>query len=155
MARTITIILFALLINVNVVVISVADTSCVDDLLTLIDAFKNKTSNTDYVLQIRQTFYPQNKTAPHYVIVHYCYEEPCNNNDTTNYTYIWTDNPIFFVIDYHFFNVLTFELADLGDIGELNLVVPQFCNNNEKELLQALTSQVTLQFINYIILISC
>ena len=131
-----------LMINVSVFV-SIADTSCVEDLMSLIDVFKTNKTSTDNVLHIRQTFYPQDKPAPHYVIVHYCYEEPCNNNNTANYTYIWTDNPIFFVVDYHLFNALTFELADLGNIGELNLVVPQFCNNNEMELLQALTSQVT------------
>ena len=134
--------LFVLMINVSVFV-SIADTSCVEDLMSLIDVFKTNKTSTDNVLHIRQTFYPQDKPAPHYMIVHYCYEEPCNNNNTANYTYIWTDNPIFFVVDYHLFNALTFELADLGDIGELNLVVPQFCNNNEMELLQALTSQVT------------
>ena len=134
--------LFVLMINVSVFV-SIADTSCVEDLMSLIDVFKTNKTSTDNVLHIRQTFYPQDKPAPHYVIVHYCYEEPCNNNNTANYTYIWTDNPIFFVVDYHLFNALTFELADLGNIGELNLVVPQFCNNNEMELLQALTSQVT------------
>ena len=134
--------LFVLMINVSVFA-AIADTSCVEDLMSLIDVFKTNKTSTDNVLHIRQTFYPQKNTAPHYVIVHYCYEEPCNNNNTANYTYIWTDNPIFFVVDYYLFNALTFELADLGNIGELNLVVPQFCNNNEMELLQALTSQVT------------
>ena len=154
MTSRIIVMLLVLVINVSVFV-SFADTSCVEDLMSLIDVFKTNKTSTDNVLHIRQTFYPQNKTTPHYVIVHYCYEEPCNNDDTANYTYIWTDNPIFFVIDYHFFNALTFELADLGDIGELSLVIPQFCNNNEKELLQALTSQVTLYFISNIIIISC
>ena len=142
MASRIIVNLFVLMINVSVFA-AIADTSCVEDLMSLIDVFKTNKTSTDNVLHIRQTFYPQDKPAPHYMIVHYCYEEPCNNNNTANYTYIWTDNPIFFVVDYHLFNALTFELADLGDIGELNLVVPQFCNNNEMELLQALTSQVT------------
>ena len=135
--------LLVLMINVSVFV-AIADTSCVEDLKSLIDVFKTNKTSTDNVLHIRQTFYPQKNTAPHYVIVHYCFEEPCNSdNNIANYTYIWTDNPIFFVVDYHLFNALTFELANLGDIGELNLVVPQFCKNNENELLQALTSQVT------------
>ena len=134
--------LFVLMINVSVFA-AIADTSCVEDLMSLIDVFKTNKTSTDNVLHIRQTFYPQDKPAPHYVIVYYCYEEPCNNNNTANYTYIWTDNPIFFVVNYHLFNALTFELADLGNIGELNLVIPQFCNNNEMELLQVLTSQVT------------
>lgn len=143
MAGRIILILFVSSINFNTFV-SADDTSCVVDLPSLIDAFRSNETSTDNVLKIQQTFYPQDKPAPHYVIVHYCYDEPCNkNNNTANYTYVWTDNPIFFVVDYYLLGALTFELAGLGDIGEQYFVVPVTCDNNtNKELLLALTSQV-------------
>ena len=63
-----------------------------------------------------------------------------------NYTYVWSDNPIFFVVDYYLFSSLTFFLADLGDIGNVSFVVPEPCNNNTNDLLLALTTQVTFNF---------
>ena len=143
MAGGIILILFVFSINFNTF-LSADDTSCVADLASFIAAFRSNETSTDNILKIHQTFYPPNKPSPHYVIVHYCYEGPCNNNDTANYTYIWTDNPIFFVVDYYLLSALTFTLAGLGDIGEQSFVVPVPCDNNtNKELLLALTSQVT------------
>ena len=143
MAGRIILTLFVFSINFNTFV-SADDTSCVVDLTSLIAGFRSNKTSTDNILKIRQTFYPQHKPTPHYVIVHYCYEEPCNtNNNTANYTYVWTDNPIFFVVDYYLLSALTFELAGLGDIDEQYFVTPVPCNNNtNKELLLALTSQV-------------
>ena len=142
MAGRIILILFVFSINLNTFV-SGDDTSCVVDLPSLIAAFGSNETSTDNILKIHLTFYPQNKPAPHYVLVHYCYEQPCNNDNTANYSYIWTDNPIFFVVEYYLFKALTFGLADLGDIDEQSFVAPVPCNNNtNKELLLALTSQV-------------
>ena len=143
MTGRIILILFVFSINFNTFVFA-DDTSCVVDLPSFIAAFRSNETSTDNILKIQQTFYPQNKPTPHFVVVHYCYEEPCNNSDTANYTYVWTDNPIFFVVDYYLFSSLTFKLAGLGDIGEQSFVVPVPCDNNtNKELLLALTSQVT------------
>ena len=150
MAGRIILILLVFSINFNTFV-SDDDTSCVVDLPSLIAAFRSNETSTDNVLKIRQTFYPQDKPAPHYVIVHYCYQEPCNNNDNVNYSYIWTDNPIFFVVGYYLLSALTFELAGLGDIGEQYFITPVTCDNNtNKELLLALTAEVTS-----IIILSC
>ena len=144
MTRRIILILLVLSIINGFVSEFATDTSCVENLPSFIAAFSSNETSTDNILRIQETFYPQNKPAPHFVLVHYCYEEPCNNNNTANYTYIWTDNPIFFVVDYHLLNALTFKLAGLGDIGEQSFVVPVPCDNNtNKELLLALTSQVT------------
>ena len=137
---------------------SAANTSCVVDLPSFIAAFRSNITSTSNILKIRQTFYPQDKPAPHVVVVHYCYEELRNNNndtdtnnDTAIYSYVWTDNPIFFVVDYYLFTALTFELAGLGDIGEQFFVIPQSCNDtNTEELLLAVTIQVTLLILFYI-----
>ena len=126
--------------------------SCVVDLPSLIAAFSSNETSTDNILRIQETFYPHNKPSPHYVTVYYCFEEPCNET-TVDYTYIWADNPIFFVVDYYLFSTLTFELADLGGIREVSFVVPEPCNNNtNKNLLLALTLQVTslISFTMYI-----
>ena len=138
-------ILILLLLSINFDdFVSATDTSCVEDLMSLIDAFSSNKTSTDNILRIQETFYPQNKAAAHYVIVCYCYQEPCNKT-SADYIYIWTDNAIFFVVDYYLFKALTFELADLGDIREVFFVIPEPCNNNNTEdLLLALTSQVEL-----------
>ena len=147
MASRILKIFFVLLINFNTFV-SDDDTSCVPDLKSLIDDFKTTKTSTDNLLRIQDTFYPQNnEKTPHYVNVSYCYQEPCNSSrpENVNYTYIWADNRIFFVVDYHLFRALTFELADLGNFGEVYFVVPQPCDNNTediRDLLLTLTSQV-------------
>ena len=143
MASRFTLILFVFSINCYVSVSeSGAVMSCVEDLPSLIAAFSSNKTSTDNILRIQETFYPQDKAAPHYVKVYYCYQEPCNETNP-DYTYIWTDNPIFFVVDYHLFRALTFELADLGDIGNVSFVVPEPCNNNDtEELLLVLTKQV-------------
>ena len=145
-------ILFVLLINFNAFASEPADnTSCAVDLPSFIAAFRSNETSTDNVLKIQQTFYPHDKAAPHYVYVYYYYQEPGNNSDTANYTYIWTDNPIFFVVGYYLFKALTFELADLGDIGEQYFVIPQSCNNtNTEDLLLALTRQVTSRTLFYV-----
>ena len=151
MASRIFIILFVLSINFNTFV-SDNDTSCVPDLKTLIEDFETTKTSTDNLLRIHDTFYPQNNTKPpHYVKVYYCYSGPCDSSNSENidYTYVWTDNPIFFVVDYHLFGTLTFELADLGDFREVYFVVPEPCDNNtNKNLLLALTSKVT-QIISF------
>ena len=110
--------------------------ACVENLQSLMAVFN--TSNN--ILKIQETFYPQNtKPAPHYVLVCYCYEEPC---DVTNvkHAFYWADNPIYNVVDYYLFKALTFELLDLGDIRGVFFVVPQPC---DKELLLDLTKKVT------------
>ena len=143
MASRVILILFVFSINFNTFV-SDDDTPCVVDLPSLIAAFRSNETSTDNILKIRQTFYPQKKPAPHFVLVYYCYEEPCKDSNTANYTYVWTDNPIFFVVDYHVLNALTFKLAGLGDIGEQYFVTPVPCDNNtNKELLLDLTAQVS------------
>ena len=71
MAGRIIFILFVFLINFNA---SVSE-SCVQDLPSLIDAFSSNENVTDNILRIQETFYPQNKQAPHYVTVYYCFEE--------------------------------------------------------------------------------
>ena len=141
-ANRIILILFLLSINFDAFV-SAADTSCVEDLMSLIDAFSSNKTSTDNILRIQETFYPQNKAAAHYVIVYYCYQEPCNKTNA-DYIYIWTDNAIFFVVDYYLFSALTLFLADLGNIREVSFVVPEPCNNNTENLLLALTSQVII-----------
>ena len=142
MAGRIIFILFVLLIHFNA---SVSE-SCVEDLPSLIAAFKSNETGTDNMLRIRDTFYPHNKSASHYVTVYYCFEEPCDKT-IVNYTYVWADNLIFFVVDYYLFSSLTFQLADLGEILEVSFVVPVPCNNNtNKDLLLALTKQVTSLF---------
>ena len=139
------IILILLLLSINFdSFVSAADTSCVEDLMSLIDSFSSNKTSTDNILRIQETFYPQNKAAAHYVIVGYCFQEPCNKTNNADYIYIWTDNAIFFVVDYYLFSTLTFFLADLGDIGEVFFVIPEPCNNNTEDLLLALTSQVEL-----------
>ena len=149
MASKITLILFVFSINFNASASeSGAVMSCVEDLPSLIAAFSSNKTETDNILRIENTFYPQNTTAPHYVKVHYCYKAPCHWNNI-NYTYVWTDNPIFFVVDYYLFSTLTFFLADLGDIGNVSFVVPEPCNNinnDTEDLLYALTTQVTFKF---------
>ena len=150
MASRIFLILFVLSINFNTFVSD--NTSCVQDLKTLIDDFETTKTSTDNLLRIHDVFYPPNNTkSPHYVKVYYCYNGPCDSSKPENikYTYDWTDNPIFFVLDYHLFSSLTFELADLGDFKEVYFVVPVPCDNNtNKNLLLALTSKVT-QIISF------
>ena len=144
MAGRTTSIFFVLLINFHAFV-SESD-ECVEDLPSLIAAFSSNKTETDNVLRIENTFYPQNKTALHYVIVCYCYQKPCHWNNT-NYTYVWADNPILFVVDYYLSSTLTFFLADLGDIDNVSFVVSEPCNNKDTEdLLFALTTQVTFNF---------
>ena len=148
MAGRIIFILFVFLINFSAFV----SESCVQDLPSLIAAFSSNETTTDNILRIQETFYPQNKPAPHYVTVYYCFEEPCDET-TINYTYIWAENPIFFIVDYYLFSSLTFKLADLGGIAEQSFIVPVPCNNNtNKNLLLALTLQVTslISFAMYI-----
>ena len=147
MAKRIIFILFVFLINFNASV----SQSCVVDLPSLIAAFSSNETSTDNILRIQETFYPHNKPSPHYVTVYYCFEEPCDET-TVDYTYVWADNPIFFVVDYYLFSTLTFELADLGGIREVSFVVPEPCNNNTENLLLALTLQVTslISFTMYI-----
>ena len=138
------IILILLLLSINFDnFVSAADTSCVEDLPSLRAAFSSNETSTDNILRIHETFYPQNKAAAHYVIVSYYYQKPCNKT-SAGYIYIWADNAIFFVVDYYLFRALTFELTDLGDIREVFFVIPEPCNNNTKDLLLALTSQVEL-----------
>ena len=152
MAIRIILILLVLSIINGFVLESAADTSCVQDLPSLIAGFSSNETSTDNILRIQETFYPQNKPVPHYVTVYYCFEEPCDET-TVDYTYVWADNPIFFVVDYYLFRALTFELADLGDIQEVYFVVPEPCDNNtNKELLLTLTAQVTslISFAMYI-----
>ena len=151
MAGRIILILFVLLINFN---LSVSE-SCVEDLQSLIAAFSSNETSTDNILRIQETFYPDYKPAPHYVTVYYCFEEPCNKT-IVDYTYIWAENPILFVVDYYLFSSLTFKLADLGGIAEQSFIVPVPCNNNtNKNLLLALTLQVTslISFAMYITLL--
>ena len=147
MASRIILILFVLSINFHAFVSeSAANMSCAKDLPSFISAFSSNKTSTDNILRIKETFYPQDKAAPHYVKVYYCLQETSNNctNNTADYIYIWADNAIFFVVDYHLFKALTFELAELGDIGEVYFVVPDPCNNNDTDsLLLVLTSQVT------------
>ena len=147
MAKRIIFILFVFLINFNASV----SQSCVVDLPSLIAAFSSNETSTDNILRIQETFYPHNKPSPHYVTVYYCFEEPCDET-TVDYTYVWADNPIFFVVDYYLFSTLTFELADLGGVREVSFVVPEPCNNNTENLLLALTLQVTslISFTMYI-----
>ena len=147
MADRIVAILLVFLINFHPSVSeSGAVMSCVEDLPSLIAAFSSNETETDNILRIENTFNPQDKTAPHYVIIHYCYQKPCHWNNR-NYTYVWADNPIFFVVDYYLFSTLTFFLADLGDIGNVSFVVPEPCNSdNTEDLLLTLTTQVTFKF---------
>ena len=147
MVKRIIFILFVFMINFNASV----SQSCVVDLPSLIAAFSSNETSTDNILRIQETFYPHNKPSPHYVTVYYCFEEPCDET-TVDYTYVWADNPIFFVVDYYLFSTLTFELADLGGVREVSFVVPEPCNNNTENLLLALTLQVTslISFTMYI-----
>ena len=113
MARRIILIFVCILSIYFNLFVSAAD-ECVKDLESLIAHFKTK----DNILKIKETFYPQNsKLAPCYVIVNYCYEEPCNNSNAKD-VYFWTDNPFSMVLGYHLFRALIFEFGDLGDICE-------------------------------------
>ena len=145
MAGKIISILFILSINFHAFVSeSAANTSCAKDLPSFVAAFSSNKTSTDNILRIKETFFPQDKATPHYVLVYYCYQEPCSNETNIDYTYIWADNAIFFVVDYYLFKALTFELAELGDIGKVYFVIPEPCNSNDTEsLLLVLTSQVT------------
>ena len=144
MAGRIISILFVLSINFHAFV-SGAD-ECVEDLKSFIAAFTSNETETDNILTIKETFYPQNDTSsPHYAFVYYCYQEPCDK-ENKNYTYIWSDSRIFFVVDYYLFSSLTFELADLGNVGTVSFVVPVPCDNNTEDLLLVLTAQVTFNF---------
>ena len=145
MAGKIISILFILSINFHAFLSeSAANTSCAKDLPSFIDAFSSNKTSTDNILRIKETFFPQHKADPHYVFVYYCYQEPCSNETNADYTYIWADNAIFFVVDYYLFSALTFFLADLGDIGKVYFVIHEPCNSNDTEsLLLVLTSQVT------------
>ena len=142
-------IIFFLVLNflANISIFSAAnDNFCVEDINSLINVFGSNETSTDNILRIQKTFYKDK--SPHYVTVHYCYEEPCSTGSDAKFTYIWTDNLIFFVINYHLFRALTFELADLGEAETQFFIVPEFCNksmdiNNIEEPYRILTVQVS------------
>ena len=117
--------------------------ACVEDLESLIDDIK---TNDSYIRELQKTFYPlNNKQAPHYVNLYYCFWKPCNSSIA--HKYYWTDNTIFTVLGYDLFMALTFKLVDIGEVRELYFEISQFCNSSSTaELLLSLTTKVIFYY---------
>ena len=137
---------FVLLLLTYTSFVSAEDANdCVENIKSLTEEFANE-NKTDNILRIQKTFYKGK--VPHYVTVYYCHKEPCNSESDAKFKYIWTDDLLFFAINYHLFRALTFQLADLGDARTQFFIVPEICNENinvsyVEELYQTLTAQVS------------
>ena len=150
MARRI-ILIFACILSIYFnAFVSIAD-ECVEGLEPII---ANITANDLTIREIQKTFYPlDNKPAPHYVKLYYCFMEPCNST-AYDYEYYWTDNDIFMVLGYYLFKALTFERVDIGEIRGLYFHLPKFCNSSKTAgLLLNLTLKVTFIITNFILYI--
>ena len=115
----------------------------------------NITASDLTIREIQNTFYPLDKSVPHYVKLYYCFMKPCTSTER-DYEYYWTDNNIFIVLGgYYLFKALTFERVDIGEIKELYFhQLPQFCNSSKTaELLLNLSLKVTFIITNFILYI--
>ena len=114
---------------------------CIDNYEQLKAALRN---NTDNVKKLLNTFYPISKKIVHYVKVIYSFNDSSTSN-LSEHTYFWAANSLMLryepvLLSALALNIVTFNSAEVT----LNIDQPFCSNDTKRELLETLTSWVSI-----------